>query len=197
MTAKKTSAKKATSKKTAPPARKKAVAKKSVSKVAAKKTTTKKAATKTTASKKAASGSSVFKKAATKKAAAKKNTTKKTALKSKVTTKASKVTRSKPAVHEGAVAEPKRAAKPKQGSNGSQPTTALKSGAQKGKKGPEEQDTSVQEKITPPRPDATFDPTPDTKRPHPGQTSVSKDSQSARAAALKGQRARMVNKVKH
>ncbi|MBK9761848.1 MAG: hypothetical protein IPO87_00460 [Flavobacteriales bacterium] len=190
-------AKKATARKTAPSARKKAVAKKGVSRVAAKKVTTRKAATRTGASKKAASGRSVVKKAATKKVAAKKNTTKKTALKSKVTPEASNVTRSKPTEQGRDVTKPKRVATPKQGPNGSQPTTAVKSGAQKRTKGPEEQDTSVQEQIPPLRPDATFDPTPDTKRPHPGQTSVSKGSQSARAAALKGQRARMVNKVKH
>ena len=46
-------------------------------------------------------------------------------------------------------------------------------------------------------PAATFDPTPDTNVPLRGQTSFQHNAQSERAAALKGQRARMGNRRKH
>jgi len=46
------------------------------------------------------------------------------------------------------------------------------------------------------RPDATYDPTPDTNVPMRGQTSFQHNAQSERAAALKGQRARIGNRRK-
>jgi hypothetical protein len=47
------------------------------------------------------------------------------------------------------------------------------------------------------RPDARFDPTPDTKVPLPGHTSFDNGAQTERVAANKGKRARTVNRVKH
>ncbi len=47
------------------------------------------------------------------------------------------------------------------------------------------------------RPEATFDPTPDTKVPPRGHTSFDRESQTERVAANKGKRARMGNHRKH
>lgn len=49
----------------------------------------------------------------------------------------------------------------------------------------------------PQRPDATYDPTPDTNVPLRGHTSFQHNAQSERAAAMKGQRARIGVRRKH